>query len=322
MTSSEAPERALIAVVGPTGSGKSALALHLCRKFQGEVVNCDSLQLYRHFDIGTAKLAMAEREGVPHHLIDVLEPDEVFTAGEFARRARPILVDISERGRLPVVVGGTGFYLRALLEGLFPGPRRDEDVRTRLSAREQRRPGSLHRLLRRFDRRSAQEIHPNDLPKIIRALEVRVLTGRPMSEWFATDRDALTGFRCLKLGLSPNRDRLYERLNQRVVHMFDGGLIDEVAGLLARGVPPEAKPFESLGYRQALQVLRGDLTVKEAIFYTQRDTRNYAKRQWTWFRSDPAVEWLQGFGDEADTLEAAAQEAVRYLTASPQSSGK
>ncbi len=312
----------LIAIVGPTGSGKSALALQLCRGFDGEVLNCDSLQLYRQFDIGTAKLTIAEREGIPHHLIDVLEPEEVFTAGEFARRARPILLDISRRGRLPVVVGGTGFYLRALIEGLFRGPQRNEAVRTRLSAREQHRPGSLHRLLRRLDGRSAKEIHANDVPKVVRALEVRLVTGKPMSEWFATDRDALTGYRCLKLGLSPDRERLYERLNERVVRMFDGGLVDEVAGMLRRGVRPEAKPFESLGYRQALQVLWGELTVKEAIFYTQRDTRNYAKRQWTWFRSDPAVRWLQGFGDESDIQDLAARETARHLAATAARSGK
>lgn len=305
--------RALIAVVGPTGSGKSALAIALCQRLGGEVVNCDSVQLYRYFDIGAAKLPPHERGGVVHHLLDALEPDEVFTAGEYARRARLLLEDICARGRLPVVVGGTGFYLRALLDGLFTGPQRDDAVRARLAAREQRRPGSLHRLLRRMDPASARSIHARDLPKLIRALEVRLVSGKPLSAWFADGRDALTGFRRLKLGLAPPREELYERLNRRVEQMFAGGLREEVEAILARGVPESAKPFESLGYRQALQVRRGELTVRQAIFYTQRDTRHYAKRQWTWFRRDPEVRWLRGFGDDPEVLRQALQEAAVFL---------
>ena len=294
----DAPERPLVTVLGPTGSGKSDLALRIAQDLDGEVVNCDSLQIYRYFDIGTAKLPVTDRRGIPHHLIDVVNPDEGFTAGEYARQAREIIADISARGRLPVIAGGTGFYLRALLDGLFPGPSRNEDLRARLATREQRRPGSVHRLLRRFDPETAGRIHPNDRPKVIRALEVCLVTRRPASELFREGRNALTGYRPLKLGLWPDRDALYQRLDRRAAGMFDGGLIEEVQGILERGFPPGAKPFESHGYRQVLQLLRGELDRKEALFYTQRNTRHYAKRQMTWFRKESDVAWLKGFGDD------------------------
>jgi tRNA dimethylallyltransferase len=298
--------RPLVAVVGPTGSGKSSLALYLCQLFDGEIVNCDSIQLYRYFDIGAAKDPAAARQGIPHHLIDVLNPDEIFTAGEYARQARRLLDDISTRGKLPVVAGGTGFYLRALIDGLFPGPKRDENLRRRLAEREKRKPGAIHRMLKRLDPASAEAIHANDVPKTIRALEVRLLTGRPLSDWFAEQRDALEGYRTLKIGLSPDRDALYARLNERLVRMFESGLAEEVRKILAMGYSPESKPFESLGYRQALQLVTGQLNLHNAIFYAQRDTRNYAKRQLTWFRADPSVAWLRGFGEEASIREAAA----------------
>jgi tRNA dimethylallyltransferase len=287
----------LVAVVGPTGSGKSELALRICEELHGEAVNCDSLQIYRYFDIGTAKLPQAERRGVPHHLIDILNPDEVFTAGEYARRARPLLDEICDRGRLPVVVGGTGFYLRALIDGLVPGPERDEALRRRLSGRQQRRPGSLHRLLARFDPRAAEGIHSHDVPKVIRALEVCLLTRRPVSALYAAGRAALEGFHIAKIGLNPPRDALFQRLNLRCERMFEMGLVDEVRGILARGFPATVKPLESLGYRQALQEIQGELSRKQAIFYTQRDTRHYAKRQMTWFRADTQAVWFTGFGD-------------------------
>jgi len=290
----------LVAIVGPTGSGKSDLALHLCEALGGEVVNCDSLQLYRYFDIGTAKAPVSDRRGVPHHLIDILDPGELFTAGEYARRARPLLEDISARGRLPVVVGGTGFYLRALIEGLFPGPARDEVLRARLDVRETRRAGSLHRILSRFDPAAASAIHPHDVPKTIRALEVCLLTRRPMSAWFGERRDALTGFRVIKIGLDPPRDALYQRIDARCEGMFEAGLVDEARAILAMGYPKSSKPFESLGYSQALQVADGAIGLKEAIESAQRDTRRYAKRQRTWFRADPEVEWLHGFGDSSE----------------------
>jgi tRNA dimethylallyltransferase len=306
----DAAELPLVAVAGPTGSGKSELALAITAEFDGEVVNCDSLQVYRYFDLGTAKLPEADRRGIPHHLIDVVGPDEVFTAGEYARQARTVLAAISGRAKLPVVAGGTGFYLRALLDGLFSGPSRDQALRDRLGDRERRRPGSLHRLLRRLDPKAAASIHAHDVPKVMRALEVCLLMRRPVSELFETGRDALGGYRALKIGLSPNREALYQRLDERCRRMFECGLVEEVQHILDLGFSQSLKPFESHGYKQALQMLHGELSLKEAIFYAQRNTRRYAKRQMTWFRQEPAMVWLKGFGDEAD-VQAAARELVR-----------
>lgn len=305
----------LVAVAGPTGSGKSDLALSIAEKFHGEIVNCDSLQVYRHFDIGTAKLPLAERRGIPHHLIDILNPDELFTAGEYARVARDTIADISTRGRLPIVAGGTGFYLRALLDGLFAGPARDQPLRERLAAREARRTGSLHRILKRLDSVSAAKIHANDVPKVTRALEVCLLTRRPVSELFQEGRDALKGYRTLKLGLLPDRDILYPRLDARCAWMFENGLVGEVKSILALGYPPECKPFESHGYKQALQFLRGELTPRDAVFYAQRNTRNYAKRQITWFRREQGLVWLKDFGDAPHIRETALARVAEFLCA-------
>ena len=285
-------------VLGPTGSGKSDLAIHIALAHSGEIVNCDSLQLYRRFDIGTAKVPLAGRRGVPHHLIDIAEPTEEFTAGAYSRIARPVLAGIAGRGRVPVVVGGTGFYLRALLEGLFPGPARDPALRERLKLREIKRPGSLHRLLTRLDSAAAARIHANDRPKLIRALEVRMLEGKPITRMFTAGRDPLTGFHAAKIVLSPPRQLLYERLDARTVGIFQSGLIDEVRAILASGIPPTAKPFESLGYKQALAVIEGRMTEPEAIVSTQQQTRNYAKRQLTWFRKEHGMRWIEGFGDD------------------------
>jgi tRNA dimethylallyltransferase len=296
----DAGERPLVAVAGPTGSGKSSLALAIAQALGGEVVNCDSLQIYRYFDIGTAKLPIEDRRGIPHHLMDIANPDEVFTAGEYARLARAAITEISGRGCLPVVAGGTGFYLRALLDGLFEGPARDQTLRDRLAVREARRPGSLHRLLRRFDPESAARIHANDVPKVTRALEVCLVTRRPVSHLYREGRDALRGYRTLKIGLSPDRDALYKSLDVRCAAMFQSGLMDEVKRILAMGYPAASKPFESHGYKQALQLLNGELSSKEAVFYAQRNTRNYAKRQMTWFRKEPDMVWLRSFGDVAE----------------------
>jgi len=293
------PDAALVAVAGPTGSGKSELALRLAERFHGEIVNCDSVQVFRYFNIGTAKLPEREWRGIPHHLIDALEPDQVFTAGEFARAARIVLHEITGRGRLPIVVGGTGFYLRALVEGLAPGPARNAGLRERLAAREARRPGAVHRLLRRFDAATAARLHPNDVPKTMRALEICLSARRPAAEVFARGRDALTGYKVLKIGLFPDREKLVARLEARVEAMFAGGLVVETEAILARGVPASAKPFESIGYKQALQVVRGELSVKDAIFYSKRD---YAKRQMTWFRQEPGLEVVRGFGDEDEVV--------------------
>ena len=299
----------MIVVIGPTGSGKSALGLRIAGHFNGEVVNCDSLQIYRSFNIGSAKLAPAERRGIPHHLIDVIDPTALFTAGDYARLGRIALSEIAGRGRIPVMVGGTGFYLRALLEGLFPGPRRDQHTREALSGRERRRPGSLHRILERLDPAAANRIHANDVKKTIRALEVRLIENKPISEFFAKGRDGLTGFASLKIGLNPPRQQLYERLDARAKRMFDQGLLEEVHDLLGRGIPATAKPFESLGYRQALQVLQGRLTREDAMASTQLETRRYAKRQMTWFRREKDVHWFTGFGDDV----AVQDDALRFL---------
>jgi tRNA dimethylallyltransferase len=293
----------VVAIVGPTGSGKSDLALRIAQRFDGEIVNCDSIQVYRYFDIGAAKTPVGERRGIPHHLIDALDPDEVFTAGDFARVSRPVLHEIAGRGRLPVVTGGTGFYLRALVEGLAPGPQRDEDLRARLLARETRRPGSVHTLLRRFDPPTAARIHPNDVPKAIRAVEICLAERRPATAVFDRGRDALQGFRVLKLGLFPDREQLYKRLEARLEWMFANGVVEETAGILARGYAETAKPFESIGYKQAVQMLRGELSLKDAMFYARRDTRRYAKRQMTWFRQEPGIEIVRGFGDDAAVAE-------------------
>ena len=296
------PDAALVAVAGPTGSGKSELALRLAERFGGEIINCDSDQVFRYFNIGTAKLQENQWRGIPHHLIDAREPDQVFTAGDFARNARIVLHEITGRGRLPIVVGGTGFYLRALVEGLAPGPARDAGLRERLAAREARRPGAVHRLLRRFDAAAAARMHPNDVPKAMRALEICLRARRPAAEVFAGGRDALAGYRVLKIGLFPDREELVARLEARVEAMFAGGLVEETEAILARGVPAGAKPFESIGYKQALQVVRGELSVKDAVFYSKRDTRQYAKRQMTWFRQEPGLEVVRGFGDQDEVV--------------------
>lgn len=295
----------LVVIAGPTGSGKSSLAIHLARRFDGEILNCDSVQVFRYFNIGTAKTPEAERGGIPHHLIDALDPNEVFTAGDFSRIGRSILHDIIGRGRPPIVVGGTGFYVRALIEGLAPGPRRDEDLRARLASREQRRPGSLHRLLRRFDTITAARIHPNDIPKTTRALEICLAARRPAAEVFEAGRDALEGFHVLKIGLFPEREALYQRLESRLERMFEQGLVEETASILAMGYPETAKPFESIGYKQAAQVIRGELSLKDALFYARRDTRRYAKRQMTWFRQEPGLQIIRGFGDDPAVIDQA-----------------
>jgi tRNA dimethylallyltransferase len=306
----------LVAVAGPTGSGKSDLALLLADKFDGEIVNCDSLQVYRHFDIGTAKLPPAERRGVPHHLIDILDPDQLFTAGEYARLARATIAEISARGRLPILAGGTGFYLRALLEGLFEGPVRDQPLRDRLTAREARRPASLHRLLTRFDSTAAGKIHANDIPKVTRALEICLLTRQPVSQLFEQGRDALKGYRTLKLGLLPDRETLNARLDARCAWMFDHGLVEEVHNILALGFSPACKPFESHGYKQAVQLIQGELGPRDAVFYAQRNTRHYAKRQITWFRKERELQWLKGFGDAPHIRQDALLHVANFLSPS------
>ena len=292
-------------VAGPTGSGKSELALHIARRLGGEIVNYDSVQVYQGFDIGTAKVSEFVRGEVPHHLIDVMEPGQLFTAGDYARVARATLHEIAARGRIPILVGGTGLYLRALLEGLSEGPSRDPATRARLERRAEKRPLSLHRILSRLDPAAAARIHCNDKKKIIRALEVRLVRGQPISELFSEGRDPLTGFRPIKLGLNPPREILNQQLDVRTIRIFEAGLLDEVRALLSSGVSRDAKPFESIGYKQALLVLDGVVTLEQAIHSTQLETRQYAKRQVTWFRKESGVHWLEGFGGNPEVQDRA-----------------
>ncbi len=299
-------------IAGPTGSGKSALALRLAAEFSGEIVNCDSLQLYRGFDIGTAKLPESERNSIPHHMIDALEPNQVYSAGDYARDARKAIAEISARGRLPIITGGTGFYLRALLDGLPPLPPRDESLREKLAGREARRPGSVHRILTRLEPAAAARIHPRDVQKTIRALEVRLLTREAMP--LASESDPLTGYRVLKIGLDPDRADLYGILDARTVQMFRNGLVEEVKNLLHKGcLSGGEKPFESLGYKQALAFIRGNMTIDEAIASTQIETRQYAKRQWTWFRRDREFIWLRGFGQSPFVYAQSCEVLRRYV---------
>jgi tRNA dimethylallyltransferase len=300
-------------LLGPTGSGKTALSLALADRFGVEIVSCDSVAVYRGMELGTAKPTKEERARVPHHLIDVAEPDEPFTAGEYSRLARKALQEIAARGRLPIVTGGTGLYLRALTEGLFAGPARREDVRARLrQSAERHGSGWLHRVLLRLDATTAERIHANDTPKLIRAIEVCVAARKPMSQVMA--RDPLMGFRLLRIGLNPPRAQLYDRLNQRCAAMFAAGLVEETRGLLERFGP--VKALDSLGYRQALRVLRESWSNDQAARSAQQGHRNYAKRQMTWFRREPEVRWIEGFGDEAETVRAAAELAEHAIAVS------
>ena len=307
------PAPLLLVILGPTASGKSSLAIHLAESFHGEIVSCDSVAVYRNFEIGTAKPSAADRARIPHHLIDVAEPGEPFTAGEYARQARASIADISSRKKLPIVVGGTGLYLRALLEGLFPGPQRSDQLRERLRSRaDERGPAHLHRILRHLDPAAASNIHPNDASKLVRAIEVCLTAREPMSELLREQgRDPLRGYRILRIGLNPPREQLYDRINRRAAQMFADGLVAETRSLLALyGDARNVTPIHSLGYSQASQHLRGELTLEQAIPAAQQGHRNYAKRQMTWFRREPDVTWLEGFGDDQAII-AKAIEVIR-----------
>jgi tRNA dimethylallyltransferase len=283
----------LVAIVGPTASGKSALALRLAAARTGEIVSCDSLQVFRGLDIGSAKPTAEERRAVPHHLIDVADPREVFSAAEYARRARSALAGIRARGRLAVVAGGSGLYLRALLEGLFEGPGRDEALRQRLDGIASRFGSErLHRVLQRIDPETAGRVRPRDRVRIVRAIEVFRATGVSLAERQREGKTPLEGFRVLVLGLSPQRAELREAVAARTREMLARGLVDEVRGLLARGLAPDAPPLQSIGYRQALAVVRGELTPDEAERAIVQDTMRYAKRQMTWFRHQADVRWV------------------------------
>jgi tRNA dimethylallyltransferase len=303
----------VIVIIGPTGSGKSELALEMAEQLGGEIVNCDSVQVYRGLDIGAAKTPPDQRRGIPHHLIDVIGPGEELTAGAYATAARPLIKDIQKRDRLPIVVGGTGLYLRALVDGLSPAPTRDPGLRERLESIEARRVGYLHRALRRYDPLAAGRIHPNDVPKLIRAIEISRLSGKPLTEAQEAPREAFTGITALKIGLAPDRKLLYTKLNERASWMFHNGLVDETQRLLASGYARDSKPLQSLGYRQALEVIEGACSFESALIECQAKTRQYAKRQTTWFRAEAGVHWLQGFGSEARTFQSALELSREFL---------
>jgi tRNA dimethylallyltransferase len=293
-------EPLLVVILGPTASGKTPLSLHLAERMRGEIVSCDSVAVYREFDIGTAKPSVDERRRVPHHLLDIAAPDELITAGDYSRAARRALEEIKSRGYMPIVVGGTGLYLRALLEGLFAGPPRSEELRARLRERASERGAEyLHKLLGRLDPAAARAIHANDVPKVIRALEVSLTSRRPMTDLWAQGRDPLRGFRVLRVGLNPEREVLYQRINARAKEMFSRGLVEE-ARILRERYGGGARPLSSLGYKQALDYLDGSLSLEQAIAAAQQGHRNFAKRQMTWFRREPDVRWIGGFGSDPD----------------------
>jgi tRNA dimethylallyltransferase len=296
------PLAPLIVVTGPTASGKTALALALAEQFNGEIVSCDSVAVYRGMEIGTAKPTLEERARVPHHLIDILEPDQPCTAGDYSRLAREAIAGIAQRKHLAIVSGGTGLYLRALLDGLFPAPRRHEPLRAKLRQRAQQKgPAHLHRVLTRLDPTAADLIHANDTPKVIRAIEVTLATRQPITQQWEQAREPLSGFRVLKIGLNPPRPALYARINFRATDMFDRGLVEETTQLVER-YGFDCRPLTSLGYAQAVAVLRGEITRDEAIALAQQGHRNYAKRQLTWFRKDQEIQWLPGFGSDREIV--------------------
>jgi tRNA dimethylallyltransferase len=301
-------ENPLIVIAGPTASGKTGLALELAEAFGGEIVCCDSMTVYREMEIGTAKPSAEERARVKHHVLDVVAPDERFTAGDFSRQARVALEGITARGKVPIVAGGTGLYLRALIDGLFPAPPQDPALRSRL---REKSSGHLHKVLARLDKAAAALIHPNDQPKLVRAIEVSLAARRPMTEQWSEGRDRLTGYRILRLGLRPVRAELYARIDARAAGMFTRGLVEETRGLLAKYGPQRS--LQALGYAEACAVLAGETSESEAIARAQQGHRNYAKRQGTWFRREPEFQWLAGFGDNAEVVSSAMEEVGKFL---------
>jgi len=289
----------VVAIVGPTASGKSSLGIFLAKEFGGEVVACDSTQLYRGFDIGTAKPALAERAGIPHHLLDILDPTDESTAGGYRERALAVLDNLRARSRMPVFTVGTGMYLRALLEGLAELPLRSEELRERLRvASATHGPGYLHKILTHLDRHAAAQIAPPDKQKLIRAIEICLLAKKPISEVHRAGRTPLTGWTVLKIGLQPEREDLYKRIHDRTDFMLQTGWLEEVSRLLSSSLPENAKPFNFIGYRELRSHLRGEITLNAAREAIQQGTRQYAKRQLTWFRREAGVRWLVGFGDD------------------------
>jgi tRNA dimethylallyltransferase len=289
----------LAVVLGPTASGKSALGISLAQRLAGEILVCDSTQVYRHFDIGTAKVPTSEQQGIPHRLVDLVEPREIFTAGDYRRTAVAVLENLRRRHKLPIVTAGTGLYLRALLEGLSEAPTRSEELRERLRQTAKRHgPFYLHRALGRLDREAAARIAARDTQKVIRALEMRLLTRKTVGEIHGSGRTPLEGYRVVKIGLLPGRPALYARIDRRVESMIAAGWVDEVGRLMASGVPERAKPFQFIGYAQLREHLAGRISLAEAVKQIQQATRNFAKRQMTWFRRESGVTWFLDFGDD------------------------
>lgn len=301
----------LLAIVGPTATGKSALGVALARRFNGEVVACDSTAVYRRFDIGTDKVPAAEQQGIPHHMVDVAEPTEEYSAAHYARDAAAVIRGITSRGRLPILVGGTGLYYRSLTRGFFPGPSRDEPLRARLERiAALRGPERLHALLARVDADSATRISPRDRKRLIRALEVYCLTGRPLTAHFAETRSPLPEYRVVTFALRIPAEATADRVAKRVHAQFAQGLLDEIRTILAAGVPPTAHPFTGLVYRQALEHLRGERDEAATRELIIRENRQYSRRQLIWFRKEPNLQWIHAAGEHAETLE----EVARALT--------
>jgi len=296
----------LLAIIGPTVSGKSTLGVFLAKEFGGEVVACDSTQLYRGFDVGTAKPTLAERASVPHHLLDILDAAEESTAGGYRERALKVLDDLRARSRLPVFTVGTGLYLRALLEGLADLPLRSEELRERLRASAaEHGPGHLHAMLARLDAQAATQISFADEQKLIRAIEICLLAKKPLTEIHRAGRTPLAGWRILRIGLQPEREALYQRIHNRTDAMLQAGWLEEVSRLNSSGLPENAKPFNFIGYRELRSHLRGEITLDAARSAIQQGTRQYAKRQLTWFRREKDVHWFAGFGDNEGIQSAA-----------------
>ncbi|HEY0546657.1 MAG TPA: tRNA (adenosine(37)-N6)-dimethylallyltransferase MiaA [Pyrinomonadaceae bacterium] len=306
MSSSTPSKKNIIAIVGPTASGKSELGIELALRTGGEIINCDSVQVYREIEIATAKVPLAERRGVPHHLIDFVPPEINYTAGEWAREAALKIEEIEARGRVALLVGGTGFYLRALRQPFFPSPPTDENLRRRLTEiRERRGAIHLHRMLARLDARTAATLFPRDWPRVQRALEVRLQTGLPMFEQKPVRAEAHeSASRIRVFALNPPREELYRRINTRAEAHFAAGLVDEVRELLLRGVPSDSNALGAHGYRRVVEYLKGERTLDSAIEQTKLDVRHYAKRQLTWFRREEGVRWIEGFGNDPSAIKA------------------
>jgi len=293
----------VVAVLGPTASGKSALGLALAERHGGEIINCDSTAVYRGFDIGTDKVSVEGRRGIPHHLIDIADPTQVYTAAQFASDAAAAIRDIHARGRLPILVGGTGFYYRALTRGLFPGPGADDELRSRLNRiADVRGPERLHRLLRRVDADSAARIMPRDLKRIVRALEVYYTTGRPLTSHFGETVSPIADCEVFAMALRLPPALTAERVARRVDDQFARGIVAEVQGLLARGISPQVRPFGGLVYRQVMEMLRGVRGEAETRALIVQENRRYARRQLIWFRKEPNLKWFDGPGEREDVL--------------------